>query len=149
MNWLAWTYYQYARHFSRASIRNDAAKGVYTCEERIREWLGNMLPFKPLENSEHQRLADEANCDGELAERKAAVEAQEQAWALKDRPFALIVSFLVLFVFECLSMVGLFATIGIDMPERLIYGVAAAAGVFALITVVVAFARRPPNPQEV
>lgn len=107
-----------------------------------------MLPFEPLANAEHQRLAEQANCDGELAERKAAVEEQEQAWALKDRPGVLIATFLFLFVFECLSMVGLFATIGVEMPERLIYGIAAAAGVFALITVVVAFARRPATPQE-
>ncbi len=149
MTKLGWTYYEYLRHFSRSSVRDDAAKGVYTCEERIKAWLGNKLPFHPLENAEHQRLAEQANCDGELAERKAAVEEQEKTWALKDRPYVLVTTFLLLFVCECLSMVGLFMTIGVEMPERLIYGVAAASGVFALITVVVALASRPTNPQEV
>lgn len=140
------TYLQFRRHFTRRSIRADAAKGVYTCKDRTEHWLGDPCPFDPLGNSEHQRLAELANCDGELAERKAALEEQERQWALGDRPFVLTAGLLLFLSLEAVSMVGLVATLGHEAPERLIYGLGGAAGLFALLSLVMTIADRLAEP---
>lgn len=121
---------RYWRYFGTYSIRKDATRDVYTAENRVVEAFGKRPDYDPAATHEHGQWAEAVNCDAELEERAADLEAKRREHAALTRPWFLRLTIAALFIAELISCVLVFAARGVEPPERIIFGAALAAGIF-------------------
>ena len=134
---------RYVRYLRTPDIEEDATHNLYNCPARIEAILGKPRPFDPVNDPEHGRLAEQANSDAEVEERKADLEEQEKTFAGHTRRWVLVLPLAFMFMLEAFSCIQAYAEQGIEMPERAIFGLGLAAGTFALTYFLVRHASQP------
>jgi len=124
------TYWRYRLNTRKASIVRDAKLGVNTLEARTKAILGTARPFDPVEEHEHGLLAEKANTQNDVEERAHDLESQNKKVAWHTNRWVLILGLILVFVAEALSCIATLAALGVEMPDRLFFGIGLTAGIF-------------------
>lgn len=122
-------------------IEEDAKHNLYNCPARIEAILGKPRPFDPVNDPEHGDLAERANSDADIEERKADLEEQDKKCAWYMRRWVLVSGLSIVLVLEAISCIQVFAALGIEMPERAFFGFGLTAVMLVLTFFLVRHAR--------
>ena len=137
-------YARYRRNLIPADIEKDAEVNIDSCVARTLAILGKPRPFDPVNDPEHAKLAEDANTDADVEERAADLEVQERERAKHTRRWVLVPFLAFSYLVEAVSCIQIFAAQGVEMPERALFGLGLAAGIFVLIF----FTQQHANPKE-
>jgi len=134
------TYWRYRFNTMKASIVRDGQLGVNTLEARKKAILGTARPFNAVEEHEHGLLAEQANTQNDVEERAHDLEQQSKKVAWHTKRWVLIPGLVLVFVAEALSCIATLAALGVEMPDRLFFGIGLTAGIFLAAFATIFFA---------
>ncbi len=120
--------------FIRETARRHAEAGTWLLVYVINAVNGKRPEWSPITDARHSAAADAIGQVSSLEEHKASLRQQNEEISLIGEPPALLIIKANLFgAIEVLGCTMLMTAFGYPRPENIFFGVAAAAGIFALV----------------
>lgn len=124
---------------------DDAQVGLDCLEDRLIATLGPKRVFDPASNLEDAHLVFEAQEPEECGALRGEIERAESELAAHPSPRMLLVALALVLGLEALGGISVLKVMGVELPERAIFGVGLAFAIVALTDAVAALHAPPPG----
>ena len=118
----------------QSNARKDAKAGVESCDDVVKALLGERPTFDPAK-PDHQRVEEDLHLDAEIKDQETQLETLEDQRTHEPMLLPIDLVLILCYVAEPFACISLMKSYGFLNPEKTIFGVMLAAGIFAITSI--------------